>query len=100
MTSPGSSARVEIWSVSTIAQSPYADALRAGDPVERDDVVVYGGSGRPPCSAASRAAAAGSASANERPRLSGARCGISTARALSGFAAMIAVISASSANSS
>jgi hypothetical protein len=37
---------------------------------------------------------------NDRPTLSGARCGISTASALVGFAAMIEVISASSANSS
>ena len=37
---------------------------------------------------------------NDLPRLSGARCGISTARALRGLSATIAVISASSANSS
>jgi hypothetical protein len=49
---------------------------------------------------ASRATASGSASVNDLPSDSGARCGISTASALRGFASITAVISASSANSS
>jgi hypothetical protein len=51
-------------------------------------------------SSASRATASGRASRKDFPADSGARWGISTASALCGFAAMIAVISASSANSS
>jgi len=73
--------------------------VRGGDPVDGRDVVVRG---EPPLLLAlfSRSTASGSDSVNPRPVFPGARCGISIARALAGFAAMMPVISLSSANSS
>ena len=86
ITRPGSSALVEIWSVSTMAHSPYADSSRrGGDPVE-DHHVLGGGVaavglrlGEPVDRVAERL------EEGLCPRLSGARWGISTPRALCGL---------------
>ena len=100
ITRPGSSALVEIWSVSTMHHSPNAVAP-SGAVIRYSAATSECGAYRPAdFAAARRATASGSDSANVRPRLSGARCGISTPSALDGLAATIAVISASSANSS